>query len=39
LSPIVERVCLIHGVNYTAHATASAALGSHYRWLRHLGRA
>ena len=39
LSKIVERVCHTHGVHYTAHTTASAALGSHYRWLRHLGRA
>jgi linoleoyl-CoA desaturase len=39
LSKIVERVCLAHGVRYVAHATATAALGSHYRWLRELGRA
>jgi linoleoyl-CoA desaturase len=38
LSRIVERVCLAHGVRYASHPTASAALGSHYRWLRHLGR-
>ena len=39
LSKIVERVCQKHGVRYTAHTKASAALGSHYRWLRQLGRA
>jgi linoleoyl-CoA desaturase len=38
ISAIVERVCQTHGVRYAAHATASAALGSHYRWLRRLGR-
>jgi linoleoyl-CoA desaturase len=39
LSPIIERICLTHGVHYAAHATATAALVSHYRWLRHLGQA
>jgi linoleoyl-CoA desaturase len=39
LSKIVERVCLKHGVRYATHASATAALRSHYRWLRHLGRA
>jgi linoleoyl-CoA desaturase len=39
LSEIVERVCRTHGVHYAAHLSASAALGSHYRWLRQLGRA
>ncbi len=38
LSKIVEHVCQAHGVHYTAHPTASAALGSHYRWLRQLGQ-
>lgn len=39
LSGIVERICRTHGVRYTAHLSASAALRSHYRWLRQLGRA
>jgi len=38
LSTIVERVCRAHGIRYIAHPTATAALGSHLRWLRHLGR-
>jgi linoleoyl-CoA desaturase len=38
LSGIVERVCLRHNVRYASHPTISAALGSHYRWLRQLGR-
>jgi linoleoyl-CoA desaturase len=38
LSKIVERVCRTHGIRYTCHSTASAALGSHYRWLRQMGQ-
>jgi len=39
LSKMVERVCLKHGVRYATHPSATAALRSHYRWLRKLGRA
>jgi fatty acid desaturase len=39
LSKMVERVRLKHGVRYATHPSATAALRSHYRWLRKLGRA
>lgn len=38
LSAIVEPVCAAHGVRYRAHESTRAAVGSHYRWLRRLGR-
>ncbi len=37
LASIVQRVALKHGVHYTSAPTMTAAIGSHYRWLRHLG--
>jgi linoleoyl-CoA desaturase len=39
LSRIVETVCGEFGVRYTAHRSFLAGVGSHYRWLRRLGRA
>jgi linoleoyl-CoA desaturase len=39
IAPIVERNCLRHGVRYTVQPTLRAALGSHFRHLRFLGRA
>jgi linoleoyl-CoA desaturase len=38
ISPIVREVCARHGVPYQVHPTAWAALGSHARWLRRMGR-
>lgn len=39
LSKIVEETSNEFGVKYTAHQTFSAAVASHYRWLKHLGSA
>jgi linoleoyl-CoA desaturase len=39
IAPIVERNCLRHGVRYTVQPSLRAALGSHVRHLRELGRA
>jgi linoleoyl-CoA desaturase len=38
IAAIVERNALRHGVRYTAHPTLHAALRSHYRHLRTMGR-
>jgi linoleoyl-CoA desaturase len=38
LAKTIEDVCRTHGVRYGTHATATAALRSHYRWLRQLGQ-
>jgi linoleoyl-CoA desaturase len=38
LSPIVEATCQAHGIRHSSHRTMRRALGSHVRWLRHLGR-
>jgi linoleoyl-CoA desaturase len=38
IAPIVERNCLRHGVRYAVHPSLHAALGSHFRHLRELGR-
>jgi linoleoyl-CoA desaturase len=39
IAPIVERNCLRHGVRYTVQPSLRAALRSHFRHLRVLGRA
>jgi linoleoyl-CoA desaturase len=39
ISPIVEATCRDHGVEHTSHPTMRAAIGSHIRWLKQLGRA
>ena len=39
LSGIVEEVCAQHGVRYAAHEGFFGAVGSHWRWLRRMGRA
>ncbi len=39
LSRIVEATCAEFGVRYYAHPTLRAALRSHWRWLRRMGRA
>ncbi len=38
LSPIVAQVCAEHGVEYKVSPSAWKLLGSHYRWLRRMGR-
>lgn len=38
LAPIVEKICLEHGVRYSQHATFRAAIASHFRWLRQMSR-
>jgi linoleoyl-CoA desaturase len=39
LSKLVEATCREFAVQYTEHATLSAGLASHFRWLRRMGRA
>jgi len=39
IAPIVEATCLEFGVRYTAHPSFPAAVSSHWRWLRRMGRA
>ncbi len=38
LSPIVAEVCAEFGVRYRTVDSVRAAIGSHYRWLRRMGR-
>jgi linoleoyl-CoA desaturase len=38
LAPIVEEVCRAHGVRYYAHPTMAAAIRSHQRQLRAMGK-
>jgi len=38
ISRLVERACQRHGLPYHAHASVFAAVASHFRWLRHMGR-
>jgi linoleoyl-CoA desaturase len=38
LSRIVEETCEEYGVRYSNHGSFLAAVGSHFRWLRALGR-
>ncbi|MBK9579041.1 MAG: fatty acid desaturase [Fibrobacteres bacterium] len=37
LAPLVESVCLRHGVAYHDHGGFWKGIASHYRWLRHMG--
>jgi linoleoyl-CoA desaturase len=39
ISAVVEDVCGEYGVRYVAHEGMLEALSSHWRWLRHMGRA
>jgi linoleoyl-CoA desaturase len=39
LSKIIEKTCDEYGVQYKSHDTMWSALGSHYRWLKEMGRA
>lgn len=38
LAPLVEQTCAEYGVRYVAAPTLFAALASHFRWLRRMGR-
>jgi linoleoyl-CoA desaturase len=38
LAPIVEEVCRAHGVRYFSYPTMGAAVRSHVRQLRAMGR-
>jgi len=38
IARIVEKTCRQHGIRYRAFPTFAAALRSHYRWLREMGR-
>jgi linoleoyl-CoA desaturase len=39
ISPLVEEACREFGVKYAEHPSFSAALASHFRWLRRMGMA
>jgi linoleoyl-CoA desaturase len=39
ISPIVEATCREHGIGHVSHPTMRAAIRSHVRWLKQLGRA
>jgi linoleoyl-CoA desaturase len=38
IAPVVAEVCAEFGVKYRSHPTIGSSLGSHYRWLRRMGR-
>jgi len=38
IAPVVETTCREYGVRYKSNTTVLSALGSHYRWLRAMGR-
>jgi linoleoyl-CoA desaturase len=38
IAPLVERTCREFGIEYHCNTTFAAALRSHYRWLRAMGR-
>jgi linoleoyl-CoA desaturase len=38
IAGIVQAACVEFGVRYASHATFRGALGSHWRWLRRMGR-
>jgi len=38
LSKIVEKLCAEHGIAYHEHKSFAAGIGSHYRWLKLLGK-
>ena len=38
ISRVVEQVCREYGVAYREHPTFLAGMGSHYRWLKRMGR-
>jgi linoleoyl-CoA desaturase len=38
ISKIVKKVCELHGLPYNQYPTMWAALASHFRFMKHLGR-
>ncbi len=38
IAPLVEETCREFGLRYAAHETFRAGVGSHFRWLRRMGR-
>lgn len=38
LAPLIQQTCREFGLRYTANTTLRAAVASHFRWLRRLGR-
>jgi linoleoyl-CoA desaturase len=38
ISPIVEATCRDHNISHRSHPTMRAALRSHVRWLKRIGR-
>ncbi len=38
ISRLVQRACERHGLRYNEHDSVFAAIASHYRWLRQMGR-
>ncbi len=38
LAPILAQCCADHGVPYSVNPSTLAAIGSHFRWLRRMGR-
>jgi len=38
LAPLIQQTCREFGLRYTANPTLRAAVASHFRWLRRLGR-
>ena len=38
IAPLVEETCRDFGLRYAAHETFRAGVGSHFRWLRRMGR-
>ncbi len=39
LAPLIEQTCREFGLRYAVNPTLRAAVGSHFRWLRRMGRA
>jgi linoleoyl-CoA desaturase len=39
LAPLIEQTCREFGLRYAVNPTLRAAVGSHFRWLRSMGRA
>jgi linoleoyl-CoA desaturase len=39
ISKVVEATCREYGVRYTEHDSFRAGVASHFRWLRHMGKA
>lgn len=38
IARLVEETCREHGIQYRVHSTTTAAIASHFRWLRRMGQ-